>query len=102
MQRPIINASTGLKTIGKSRKALIAIYITVVAFYWASLYFYVPTLPVYVKTKVDSLTAVGTILSMYGLWQALIRLPLGIAADWAGRRKPFIIAGFILSGLGAW
>jgi len=39
---------------------------------------------------------------MYGLWQAIIRLPLGIVADWLGRRKPFIIAGFVLAGLGAW
>jgi MFS family permease len=39
---------------------------------------------------------------MYGLWQALIRLPLGIAADWLGRRKPFILIGFALTALGAW
>jgi MFS family permease len=29
-------------------------------------------------------------------------LPLGIAADAVGRRKPFILAGIALSGLGAW
>ena len=39
---------------------------------------------------------------MYGLWQGLLRLPLGIAADWLGRRKPFILLGFGLSALGAW
>jgi MFS family permease len=39
---------------------------------------------------------------MYGLWQAIIRLPLGIAADWLGWRKPFIVLGMILVGLGAW
>jgi len=39
---------------------------------------------------------------MYGLWQAIVRLPLGIAADWLGSRKPFIISGLILAGLGAW
>ena len=44
----------------------------------------------------------GIVLAQYGLWQALIRLPLGIAADWLGRRKPFIVAGLILAGLGAW
>jgi MFS family permease len=27
---------------------------------------------------------------------------LGIAADWLGRRKPFIVFGFVLAGLGAW
>jgi MFS family permease len=39
---------------------------------------------------------------MFGLWQALIRLPLGIAADWLGWRKPFILVGLGLAGLGAW
>jgi MFS family permease len=44
----------------------------------------------------------GTVLSMYGLWQAVVRFPLGIAVDWLGQRKPFIIAGLLLAGLGAW
>jgi MFS family permease len=39
---------------------------------------------------------------MYGLWQAILRLPLGITTDWLGRRKPFLIVGFALSALGAW
>jgi len=39
---------------------------------------------------------------MYGLWQAIIRLPLGITADWLGQRKPFIVSGLVLAGLGAW
>ncbi len=45
---------------------------------------------------------VGTILSMYGLWQAVVRLPLGIAVDWLGHRKPFIVTGLVLAGFGAW
>jgi len=69
--------------------------------FWSSLYLYVPTLPVYAQTKTSNLALVGVILSMYGLWQAIIRLPLGIAADWLGRRKPFIIAGLVLSAIGA-
>jgi MFS family permease len=67
-----------------------------------SLYLYMPTLPTYVESKSDNLALVGIVLSMYGLWQALIRLPLGIAADWLGQRKPFIVVGFALAGLGAW
>jgi len=39
---------------------------------------------------------------MYGLWQAIIRLPLGVAADWVGHRKPFIAGGLLLAGVGAW
>jgi len=70
--------------------------------YWMGLYLYVPTLPTYVLSKSENLAMVGIVLSMYGLWQAIIRLPLGIAADWLGRRKPFIIVGLALVGLGAW
>ncbi|MGC9347570.1 MAG: MFS transporter [Anaerolineae bacterium] len=84
-----------------SDRRLIALYITAVVFYWASLYFYVPTLSVYAESKTTRLALVGVVLAMYGLWQAVIRLPLGIVADWVGRRKPFIIAGFALAGLGA-
>ncbi len=84
------------------RKLLITLYTAAVFLYWMALYLYVPTLPVYAQSKADDLALVGVVLSMYGLWQAVIRLPLGIAADWLGWRKPFIIAGFALAGLGAW
>lgn len=85
-----------------SRKVTVAIYGTAVFLYWMALYLYVPTLGTYTATKTDNLALVGVVLSQYGLWQAIIRLPLGIAADWIGRRKPFIIVGFSLAGLGAW
>ena len=81
---------------------LIMLYIAVALLYWMSLYLYVPTLPTYVQSKSESLALVGVILAQYGLWQAIIRLPLGIVVDWMGRRKPFIIAGVALAGLGAW
>lgn len=73
-----------------------------IALYWASLYLYVPTLPVYAEERIGDLALVGVVLSMYGLWQAVVRLPLGITADWLGRRKPFILLGFVFSALGAW
>ncbi|MCS7222842.1 MAG: MFS transporter [Anaerolineae bacterium] len=85
-----------------SRRGLIVLYMAAVFLYWMALYLYVPTLPIYAQSKADDLALVGVALSMYGLWQAIIRLPLGIAADWLGWRKPFIIAGFALAGLGAW
>jgi len=84
------------------RRLLIALYAASVFLYWMSLYLYVPTLPVYAQSKTSNLALVGVILSMYGLWQAVVRLPLGIAADWLGWRKPFIVVGFVLAGLGAW
>lgn len=86
----------------RGRRIAIGLYNVVVFLYWLSLYLYVPTLPTYAQSKTDNLALVGVILSMYGLWQAVIRLPLGIAADGLGRRKPFILAGLALAGLGAW
>lgn len=80
----------------------IGLYIVVAFLYWVSLYLYIPTLPTYVQSKVTDLATVGVILSMYGLWQALVRLPIGIAADWLGWRKPFIVVCLSMSALGAW
>lgn len=85
----------------KTRKINLIVYSSAVALFWTSLYLYVPTLPVYVNERVNSLSAVGLILAMYGLWQAIIRFPLGIASDRLGLRKPFILSGFFLSILGA-
>ncbi len=91
------------KTAGRvnSRRGLLVLYMAAVVFYWTSMYLYVPTLSVYAASKTDNLAMVGIVLAQYGLWQAVIRFPLGIAADWIGRRKPFILAGFALAGLGA-
>jgi MFS family permease len=86
----------------RSRPFLIGLYIVVAFLYFIGLYLYVPTLPTYVQSKSENLALVGVILAQYGLWQAIIRLPLGIVADWVGRRKPFIVVGIALVGLGAW
>jgi len=44
----------------------------------------------------------GLALAQYGLWQAILRFPLGLTSDWLGRSKPFILSGFVLAALGAW
>jgi MFS family permease len=85
----------------KARRSLIIHYALAVFLYWMALYLYVPTLPTYVENKSATLRLVGVVLAQYGLWQALARLPVGILADWVGRRKPFIIVGFVLTGVGA-
>ena len=74
-----------------------------VLLYWASLYVYVPILPVYARALGGSLTLVGLIVGSYGLAQLLLRVPLGLASDRLGRRQPFAVAGLVaalLSGLG--
>jgi len=85
-----------------NRRLMIGLCAVAVFLYWASLYLYMPTLSTYVESKSNNLAVVGTVLAQYGLWQAIIRLPLGIVSDWVGRRKPFIIGGFVLAALGAW
>jgi MFS family permease len=81
---------------------LVGLYIVIVALFWLAMYLYVPTLPTYVQRKSENLALVGMVLAQYGLWQAFVRLPIGIGADWLGRRKPFILVGIALAGLGAW
>jgi MFS family permease len=95
-----VSASTSGAALAENRRLQIILYSTAVFLYWVGLYLYVPTLPIYVQNKSDDLAMVGLVLSMYGLWQALVRLPLGIVTDWAGRRKPFILIGFMFVGLG--
>lgn len=85
----------------KTRRTQVIFYALAVFAYWASLYFYVPTLSVYAEEITRDLAVVGTVISMYGLWQAVARFPLGILSDSVGRRKPFIILGFMMSALGA-
>ncbi len=70
-------------------------------FFWGALYLYVPILAEYVKVHVSSLAVVGVVLSMYGLWQGIVRIPLGVVVDATGRGKPFLIGGFLLAALGA-
>ena len=97
---PLENA--GSRELAGSPRLLRGLYILVALLFWISLYIYLPTLPTYIESKSGSLALVGVVLAQYGLWQAIIRFPVGIAADWLGRRKPFILAGIALAGLGAW
>lgn len=69
--------------------------------FWTSHYIYLPTLPEYVRGKTATLTQVGIVLAMYGLWQAMFRLPVGIVTDRLGRRKFIILVGVALAGIGA-
>jgi DHA1 family multidrug resistance protein-like MFS transporter len=76
-------------------------FVAVTFLFWVALYLYVPTLPTYIKTKTVLLSKVGLVLSMYGLWMACSRLPMGIAVDCTGRGKPFIMAGLFIAAVGA-
>lgn len=103
--QPGATAEVGAPAAGITRpsgvRVTLLLYGAVAFLYWAALFTYFPTLPTYAATLTPDLALVGTILSMYGLWQVVIRLPVGIAADWIGWRKPFIIVGLLLAAAGA-
>ncbi len=83
------------------RKRHLILFSGAVFLLWFSQYVFVPTLPEYLRDKVGSLAVVGAILAMYGLWQVVIRLPLGILIDAVGRQKLFLLGGFLVAALGA-
>ncbi len=83
------------------RSLTIVLYGAACFMFWAAMYTYVPTLSTYAESMSPNLSLVGVVVAQYGLWQAVARLPLGVVSDWIGRRKPFIIGGFLLAGLGA-
>lgn len=85
----------------KGNKLLIGLFLTANFLYWVNLYLYMPTLPSYLETMTGNLAMVGVVLSMYGLWQALLRIPVGIMVDASGWAKPFIICGFAFGAAGA-
>jgi MFS family permease len=61
-----------------------------------------PVFALYAKTLPggDDHTLVGLALGMYGLTQAVLMIPFGMASDRLGR-KPVIIAGLVLFALGS-
>jgi len=79
----------------------IAAFIAAVILYFVSLYVYIPILPAFVAGRTSTLAAVGIVLAMYGLCTAILRMPMGIAADATGRSRPFIVLGALMAGAGA-
>lgn len=79
----------------------VAAFIGAAVLYFVSLYSYVPILPAFVSERAARLADVGLVLSMYGLWTAVLRVPLGVAADATGRNKPYLVCGTLMAGVGA-
>ena len=69
-------------------------------FYWAALYIYVPVLPVYALSLGASFAVVGLMVSAYGFSQLCLRIPIGLASDRWGRRKPFSVIGLLFASAG--
>ena len=77
-------------------------FLATTALYWFSMYTYPMLLTGFVRQELGASPALaGTIVSSYGLWQMLLRIPLGYASDKLRRRKPFLTLGAALSTLAA-
>ena len=74
----------------------IVLFITSTFLFWTALYVYVPILAPYARHLGGSMTAIGLVVSSYGMMQLMFRIPLGVWSDRIGRRKPFIVAGLLL------
>jgi MFS family permease len=84
----------------ENRKRIVS-YFLASLLYWAGQYIFVPTLPAFALARVASLTTVGVVLSMYGLWSAVLRVPTGILHDTTRRSKALLVGGFLLAVAGA-
>ncbi|MBN1152519.1 MAG: MFS transporter [Dehalococcoidia bacterium] len=69
--------------------------------YWASLYLYVPILPVYAESATGSLSLAGVVIASYAVPQLLLRIPLGLRFDAVRRRKPLVVASLTMCLAGA-
>jgi len=84
-----------------TKKRHLILFTCAVFLFWFSQYVFVPTLPEYLRGKVNSFSVVGAVLAMYGLWQVVVRLPMGILIDAVGRQKLFILGGFFVCAAGS-
>lgn len=76
-----------------------------VIFFWASEYCHAPYFTPYLQSLQIGATMIGMIVGCYGATQLVIRIPLGLLTDAAGRYKPVIVAGLFfttLSSFGLW
>ena len=72
-------------------------FFVITSLYWITLYLYVPVMSPYAEYKGGTLEMVGLVVSAYGFAQLLLRMPLGMWSDRLGRRKPFLVLGFVAS-----
>ncbi len=77
------------------------LFCVVTFFYWASLYLYVPILPVYAESVVGKLSMVGIVIASYALPQLLLRIPIGLYFDSTPRRKPLVALSLVMCAGGA-
>lgn len=75
------------------------IFLAIVTLFWFAQYVYIPYQTTYLTSIGTAGSFVGIVVGAYGVSQLVLRLPVGISADRAGRHRPFIMAGAAASGL---
>lgn len=81
-----------------SRRDITLMYLLTAGF-WFTQYAITPYINAELTRMGATATIMGAVGAIYGLTQLLVRIPMGMAADWMGRQKPFIVAGCLLSAL---
>jgi len=89
----------GYEVVFQMKKNNVLLFYIVVAFFWFSLYAYVPYVTPYADYLGASMRMMGLIAGAYGLTQMIIRFPLGIFSDKIGRRKVFVQLGIAFAAL---
>lgn len=75
-------------------------FVVVTACLWGAIYASAAVLPIYALQLGASLSMVGLVVGAYGITQVICRIPIGLASDRIGRRKPFIAVGLVAAALG--
>jgi MFS family permease len=83
------------------RRSIVLFFFATVSF-WTSMYVYMPVMAVHAEVNLGaSMGLVGTLVGAYGFSQLVLRIPLGIWSDRIGVRKPFMLGGLVVAGLGS-
>lgn len=75
------------------------LFLTIVSCFWFAQYVYIPYQTPFLTSLGISSSMIGIIVGAYGISQMLLRLPVGVLADQAGRHKRFILTGCLCSGI---
>lgn len=79
------------------KKRTETILLLAITCFWFASYIHIPYQTPYLTSAGISAGAIGTIVGAYGVVQLILRLPVGLMADRAGRSKPVVILGCALS-----
>ena len=64
-----------------------------VAFFWMTMYSYVPNLPEYARSLGANAVVLGVIGGVYGIAQIILRIPIGATSDKTGKNKLMLQVG---------